>query len=85
MLLLLTLSSLLLLSFIEYEPGSIKASNSSCLPSFVMTSKTTSGLLEEPMYDKFELFELVVMLLSDVRLGMITLSSIDFPFLASCK
>ena len=82
MLLLLTLSLLPLLST-EYEPGSIKASNCSCLPSFVMISKITSGLLEEPMYDKFELFELVVILLSDERLGVFTMSSIFFPSAAS--
>ena len=52
MLLLLTLSLLLLLLSIEYEPGSIKASNSSSLPSSVMISKISSGLFEQPGDDK---------------------------------
>ena len=64
------LSLLLLLLSTEYEPGSIKASNSSSLPSSVMISKISSGLFEQPGDDKWELFGLVVILLSDERLGV---------------
>ena len=44
----------------------------------VEIASSTSGLLEEPIGGKLELFELVVILLSEERLGVDTVSSSDF-------